>query len=419
MDHFTHKDGHLYIEDVRADDIIKKVQTPFYCYSQATLTRHYSVLKEAFGKTNLLICYAVKANSNLSVIKCLANLGSGADVVSEGELRRALASGIPGDKIVYSGVGKTKSELAFAIQTGICQINVESKEELQTLSQTALELKKEVNIGFRVNPNVDAGTHKKITTGTSENKFGIPIEEALGIYKKAKAMPYINVVGIAVHIGSQLTSLEPYRKAFTQVKDFVETLKENDIKICQIDIGGGLGIPYGDEAPPSPKEYADLVHNTLGTLECRTIIEPGRLIAGNAGIVVTSVIYVKETQSKRFIIVDAAMNDLIRPTLYDAYHRIERVNNGSKEFLDKRADIVGPICETGDVFIENIKFPEINEGDAIYIRSTGAYGAVMSSTYNSRPLIPEILVSEDSFSVIRPRQSYEDLLNQDHIAEWL
>ncbi|MCE3233082.1 MAG: lysA, partial [Rickettsiaceae bacterium] len=395
----------------------KQVGTPFYCYSTATLTRHYNVFADSFKSVNATICFAVKANSNLAVLKTLANLGAGGDCVSEGEIRRCLAAGIPASKIVFSGVGKTKAEMAYALKEGIMQINVESGAELDSLNEVAISLGKKAPVAFRVNPDIDAGSHDKITTGRKEDKFGIPWDEVRDIYKKASTMQGIEIRGVATHIGSQLTDLVPFQKAFTKVKDLVKTLKADGHNITHLDLGGGLGIPYKQQDVPSPAQYAEMTIEAVKELGCKLAFEPGRLICGNAGILVSEIIYLKKTSHKNFLVIDAAMNDLIRPTLYNAHHEIVPVDESNAQTL--AMDIVGPICETGDVFAKNRYLPDLPEGSLIAIRSCGAYGAVMSSEYNSRLLIPEVMVNGDKFAVVRPRQSYDEMLARDSIPAWL
>lgn len=419
MDYFTYRNSELYVEDVAVADIAAQVGTPFYCYSTATFSRHYTVFEEAFADQDLLICYALKANSNQAVISTLAKLGSGADVVSEGELRRALAAGVPAEKIVYSGVAKTEAEMAFALEAGIYQFNVESVPELHQLSKVADGMGKIAPISFRINPDVDAKTHAKISTGKAENKFGVPWKAARGIYADAAKLPGIKVVGLDLHIGSQLTSLEPFAEAFTKVAVLVEELRADGHEISRLDIGGGLGIPYerNNEAPPLPSDYAKMVRKTLGHLGCRIIIEPGRLLMGNAGILVSKVIYVKEGEARKFLIIDAAMNDLVRPSMYDAYHEIVpvRENDGKATPFD----IVGPVCETGDTFARGRDMVPLESGDLLAVRSCGAYGAVMSFSYNTRLLVPEVLVRDGDFAVVRERPSYEALIGLDKLPQWL
>lgn len=423
MNHFDYIDGKLHAENVAIEEIARQVGTPFYVYSTATLERHYKVFADAFAEQGLdaLVCYAVKANSNLSVIKTLAKLGAGADVVSEGELRRALAAGIPAEKIVFSGVGKTRGEMEYALNAGILEINVESLPELELLSDTAQAMGKEAHVAIRVNPDVDAKTHEKINTGKKENKFGIDIEYAGQIYARAAALPGIKPVSIAVHIGSQLTNLDPYRAAFTKLGETVQTLKKQGIGIERLDLGGGLGIPYdaSDEEPPLPSDYAKVVKETLGDLNMPVMLEPGRLIVGNSGLLVTEVLLEKIGESRRFVIVDAAMNDLIRPSLYDGHHEILPVQQVAKDAHISAADVVGPVCESGDTFAKGRQLPSLESGDLVAFGSAGAYGAVMASTYNTRLLVPEVLVNGDNFAVIRPRQTYEELLALDRMADWL
>tara|TARA_R110000824_G_scaffold118960_2_gene271506 strand:+ start:123030 stop:124301 length:1272 start_codon:yes stop_codon:yes gene_type:complete len=420
MNHFEYRDGALCAEGVPVADIAAEIGTPFYCYSSATLARHARVFMDAFKGQPARLCYSVKANSNLAVIATLAAEGAGADIVSEGELRRAMAAGIAPSQIVFSGVGKTAGELAYALDVGIDQFNVESEPELELLAEIAAQKGVVANVALRVNPDVDAKTHEKIATGKAENKFGISWKRAPAVYARAAALPSIAANGIDVHIGSQLTSLEPFEAAFKRVAGMVEALRAEGHNITRIDMGGGLGIPYrGDnDIPPHPDEYAALVKRTVGHLGCELTFEPGRLIVGNAGILVSRVIYVKEGDDRTFLIVDAAMNDLIRPTLYDAFHEIRAV---SEPLGDTRVtyDIVGPVCETGDYMAKGRDLPPLRAGDLIAIMSAGAYGAVQASTYNTRPLVPEVLVHGDEFAVIRARPDYAEMLKQDKIPAWL
>jgi diaminopimelate decarboxylase len=420
MDHFAYKGGELYAEDVPLARIAAEVGTPFYCYSSATIEHHFKVFSEAFAGQDALVCYALKANSNLAVIRTLARLGAGADVVSEGELRRALAAGIPADKIIFSGVGKQQGEMAFALDAGIYQFNVESEPELDLLSEVAAARGMRAAIAVRVNPDVDPKTHAKISTGMKENKFGIPWTRARDIYAHAATLPGIRVVGVDVHIGSQLTDLAPFRLAFKRVAELVRDLRAEGHEISRLDLGGGLGVPYlkGEAAPPHPKAYAALIREVAGPLGCRLILEPGRLIVGNAGVLVSRVIYMKEGESRRFAIVDAAMNDLLRPSLYDAYHEIVPLHEGLGGPLEA-VDVVGPVCESGDVFAKDRSLPPLEAGDYIAFLTAGAYGAVMASTYNTRPLVPEVLVRDGEYAVIRPRPSHEDMLKLDIIPAWL
>jgi diaminopimelate decarboxylase len=416
MTEFDYRHGVLHAEDIAVSDIATQVGTPFYCYSDAALTRRYNAFNDALSGQNATICFAVKANSNQAVIRTFADLGAGADVVSEGELRRALAAGVPANRIIFSGVGKTRDELSFALAQGIHKINVESVPELQVLDELATE--RPVEIGIRVNPDVDAKTHEKISTGRADNKFGIDITQAREIFAQARAMPGVKPVSVAVHIGSQLTDLAPLRAAYEAVAKLVTALRSDGHEIDSLDLGGGLGIRYKDETPPSLTGYAQMVQETTGNLGCRLFVEPGRMLVGNAGILVTQVIYDKQTQSRRFVIVDAAMNDLIRPALYDAYHAIRPAAEPTADAPQSAADIVGPICETGDTFSRDRRLPELQTGDLLVFDSAGAYGSVMSSTYNSRLLIPEVLVKGREFAVVRPRPSYDDLLKLDRLAKW-
>lgn len=421
MDHFLYRDGTLHAEDVAVAEIARSVGTPFYVYSTATFERHYKVFEEALAGMPHLICYAMKANSNLAILRIMARLGAGMDVVSIGEYRRARAAGVSGDKIVFSGVGKTVEEMTYALTHGIRQFNVESLPELERLSAVATSLGKVAPITVRVNPDVDAKTHAKIATGKSENKFGIPIADARETYARAAALPGIEVVGIDVHIGSQLTDLAPYEAAFQKVADLTRELRADGHTIKRLDLGGGLGIPYvrANDAPPLPFDYGEVVRRTVGDLGCEIEIEPGRLIAGNAGLLVSEVIYTKEGADRTFLIVDAAMNDLIRPAMYDAWHDIVPVVEAAPGLEPRRFDVVGPICESGDTFAKGRDLPDLVEGDLIAFRSAGAYGAVMSSEYNSRPMIPEVLVNGDRFDVVRARPTYEEMLARDTVPDWL
>ena len=421
MHHFEYRDGILHAEDVAIPEIAAATGTPFYCYSSATLERHYRVFSEAFRGQPARVCYAVKANSNLAVIATLARLGAGADVVSEGELRRAVAAGVPPRKIVFSGVGKTDSEIVFALETGIDQFNVESEPELERLSELASARNMTARIAIRVNPDVDAKTHEKISTGKAENKFGISWQRAPAVYARAAELPGIEATGIDVHIGSQLTDLAPFEVAFRRVADMVETLRTQGRDITRIDLGGGLGIPYrGDnDVPPHPDEYAAMVKRSIGHLGCELTFEPGRIIAGNAGILVSRVIYEKTGDDRSFLIIDAAMNDLIRPTLYDAYHEIRPVMQAAETAEQVIYDVVGPVCETGDFMAKGRVLPRLKAGDLIAIMSAGAYGAVQASEYNTRPLVPEVLVQVDRFAQVRARPSYDAILKQDTIPSWL
>ena len=421
MDHFLYHKGILHAEDVAITEIAAAVGTPFYVYSQATLMRHFRVFDEALNGMKHLICYAMKANSNIAILKILGNLGAGMDVVSGGEYLRAKAAGISGDKIVFSGVGKTREEMALAIKNGIRQFNVESEAELKVLNEVALSLGAIAPITLRVNPDVDAKTHAKIATGKSENKFGIPILKAQEVYSIAASMEAIDVVGIDVHIGSQLTDLEPFRLAYKKVAELTKVLRQDGHNIRRLDLGGGLGIPYesSNQSPPLPEDYAKVIHETVGDLDCEIEIEPGRLLTGNAGLMVSSVIYNKSGEGRDFMIVDAAMNDLIRPALYEAYHEIIPVIESTENSETQDYDIVGPVCETGDTFANKRALTPVADGEMVAFRSAGAYGAVMASEYNTRPLIPEILVHGDQFSIIRDRPSIEAIIKRDIIPDWL
>ena len=418
MNHFEYRTGALHAEDVPLTAIAKAVGTPFYCYSTATLVRHYRVFTEALEGLETLICYSVKANSNLAVIRTLAELGAGADVVSGGELLRALAAGIPPERIVFSGIGKTEEELALALDRQIHQVNVESVPELEALSALAVARKATMAVAVRVNPDVDAETHDKIATGRSEDKFGVDIEDAIAVFARAAELPGVTPVSVAVHIGSQLTDLGPFRAAFERVAELVRTLRDAGHDIRRLDLGGGLGIPYHGETPPSPAAYAAMARETLGDLGCTLMFEPGRMLVGNAGLLVSRVIYVKQGRTRRFVVIDAAMNDLIRPTLYDAYHGVVAVRQPGENAPLDPVDIVGPVCETGDTFAQNRAMPPLVTGDLLAFTSAGAYGAVMASSYNSRLLVPEVLVNGEAFSVVRARPSYDDLLALDSLADW-
>ena len=421
MDHFLYRNGSLHAEDVAISDIAASVGTPFYCYSAATLARHYALFTEALSPMPHLVCFAIKSLSNVAVLKLLGDLGAGMDVVSGGEYRRALAAGVSPDKIVFSGVGKTAEEMRLALTHGIRQFNVESEPEMRALSAVALELGKVAPITIRVNADVDAKTHEKIATGKKENKFGIPISRAVEVYAEAATLAGLKVVGIDVHIGSQLTELEPFEQAYQKVAELTETLRAAGHEILRLDLGGGLGIPYerSNTAPPLPIEYGALIKRTLGHLGCEIEIEPGRLISGNSGILVSEVIYVKHGEDRDFLILDAAMNDLVRPSMYGAHHDILAVVEPAAATEAQPYDVVGPVCETGDTFAKARALPPMAAGDLVAFRSAGAYGAVMASEYNTRPLIPEILVRDDQFAVIRARPTYEEILNRDSIPDWL
>jgi diaminopimelate decarboxylase len=427
MHHFAYRRGvsHtnvLHAEEVDLSELAASVGTPFYCYSTATLERHYRVFADALaGMAGTLVCYSVKANSNLGVLATLAKLGAGMDVVSEGELRRALAIKVPPDRIVFSGIGKTREEMAFALDAGILAFNVESEAELRALSDVAAARGLTARIAFRVNPDVDAKTHHKIATGKAENKFGVSFDEAPRLYALASRLPGIAPTGVHMHIGSQITDLDPFRNAFALLKELVERLRQEGFAIDFVNLGGGLGIPYRNDQPPppSPADYANLVKQAVGALGVRLIFEPGRMIAGNAGILVSRVLYVKGGASKTFTIVDAAMNDLIRPTLYDAHHEILPVAAPEQGARTVVTDIVGPVCETGDYLALARALPELKAGDLISVMTAGAYGAVLASEYNSRLLVPEVLVSGNRYCVTRPRPGYGDMLAKERLPEWL
>jgi diaminopimelate decarboxylase len=418
-DIFRYRGGDLHAEEVPVARIAMAVGTPFYLYSAAGFTAQYRSFADAFLPERPLICYAVKANSNLAVLRHFAGLGAGADVVSEGELRRALAAGVPPERIIFSGVGKTVAEMTAALDAGIHQINVESVPELRRLSEVAAAQDRTARIAIRVNPDVDARTHAKISTGRKENKFGIELGETVAAYALAAELPGIEPVALAVHIGSQLTDLEPYRRAFERVAELVLELRALGFSVSQIDLGGGIGVRYHAERTLEPASYAKLVRDILGPLELDLAFEPGRVLTAPAGLLVSQVLYIKEGTTKRFVIVDAAMNDLIRPALYDAWHDIVPLRLPGTRAVLMPADVVGPVCETGDTFAVDRDLPPLAEGDFLAFTAAGAYGAVMSTTYNSRLLVPEVLVAEDRFAVIRPRPSYEALLSLDTIPEWL
>ena len=419
MHHFAYRDGILHAEDVSLKALAEEIGTPFYCYSSATLELHYNVMRDAFAGTDHMICYAMKANSNQAVIRTMAELGAGMDVVSEGELRRALAAGVPARKIVFSGVGKTAREMALALREGIACFNVESEPELELLSEVAKRVGQRAAVSIRVNPDVDAKTHHKISTGKAEDKFGISYKRAREVYARAAALPAIDVAGIDMHIGSQITELEPFAKAFKLMGELTEELRSDGHNIRHLDLGGGLGVPYRgtNDVPPHPDEYAAMVKKTLGHLNLKFVLEPGRMIVGNAGVLVSRVIYVKDGTEKHFVIQDAAMNDLIRPTLYDAYHEIVPVAEpaGGDSMM---ADVVGPVCESGDYLAKGRRLPRVEPGDLLATMTAGAYGAVQAGSYNTRPLVPEVLVKGGKWALVRPRQSYEELIGMDRLASW-
>ena len=421
MDHFLYKDGKLYAEDVPVGDIAAAVGTPFYCYSTATLQRHFRLFDEALSGMDHLVCYAMKAASNQAILRTLAAEGAGMDVVSGGEYARAKAAGVPGDRIVFSGVGKTRDEIQAVLAGGIRQFNVESEPEMVVLSELAVAMGTVAPITIRVNPDVDAKTHAKIATGKSENKFGIPISRAEEVYALAAGLPGIKVIGIDVHIGSQLTDLAPFELAYQKIAELTRTLRAQGHEITRLDLGGGLGIPYtrSNVPPPLPSDFGAMVKRVLGDLDCEIEIEPGRLIVGNAGILVSEVIYVKAGEDRAFLIVDAAMNDLIRPAMYEAHHDIVPLVEAAPGGQTTAYDVVGPICETGDTFAKNRELTPLAAGDLIAFRSSGAYGAVMASEYNTRPLVPEIMVKGDQFSVIRARPTFDEIINRDIIPPWM
>jgi diaminopimelate decarboxylase len=421
MDHFLYRDGQLMAEDVNIAEIAAQVGTPFYVYSTATLLRHFKLFDDALSGMDHLVCFAVKSLSNVAVLKLLGDAGAGMDVVSGGEYLRAKAAGVSGDKIVFSGIGKTREEMRLALEGGIRQFNVESEPEMEALSQVALSLNTVAPITVRVNPDVDAKTHAKISTGKKEDKFGIPISRAREVYAMAAKLPGLKVIGIDVHIGSQLTELEPFRLAYRKVAELTEQLRSDGHDITRLDLGGGLGIPYArdNNAPPLPREYGALIKEEVGHLGCEVEIEPGRLISGNAGLLVAKVIYVKSGEDREFLIVDAAMNDLVRPAMYDAWHDIVPVIEPAAGVDQTPYDVVGPICESGDTFAKGRMLPPLDPDALVGFRSAGAYSAVMSSEYNSRPLIPEVLVNGDQFAVIRRRPTFEDMINRDTIPEWM
>ena len=421
MDHFLYRNGELFAEDVPLAEIAASVGTPFYCYSAATLTRHFRLFDEALDWGPHLVCYAMKSNGNLAVVKLLADLGAGVDVVSEGEYRKARAAGVPPERIVFSGVGKTRAEMRTALEGGIRQFNVESEPEMRALDEVARQAGAVAPITLRVNPDVDAGTHEKIATGRKEDKFGVPISRARGIYAEAAKLAGLRIVGIDVHIGSQLTSLGPFEAAYGKIADLARTLRADGHAIERLDLGGGLGIPYerSNLAPPLPSEYGEMIRRTVGDLGCEIEIEPGRLISGNAGVLVARVIYVKEGEGRDFLIVDAGMNDLIRPAMYGAWHDVVPLREAAPAAETRPYDVVGPVCETGDTFTRGRDLVPLSEGDLVAFRTAGAYGAVMASEYNVRPLVPEVLVQGDQFAVIRARPTFDEMIARDTIPAWL
>ncbi len=420
MHHFDYRGGVLHAEAVNLETLAAAVGTPFYCYSTATLERHYKVFAGAFADVRALVCYAMKANSNQAVVKTLAKLGAGADVVSGGELKRARAAGVPGEKIMFSGIGKTAAELALAVDEDILCVNVESEPELELLSSIASSKGRTAHVSVRVNPDIDPKTHHKIATGKAENKFGVPISRARAVYAHAAKLPGLKVAGVDMHIGSQITELDPFGAAFRLLAEFVRTLRADGHTITHIDLGGGLGIPYhdGNEPPPHPDEYAKVVKRATRDLDCRLIFEPGRLIVGNAGILITRVLFVKRGEVKTFVVVDAAMNDLIRPTLYDAHHEIWPLHEPKTSTPRIRADVVGPVCESGDFLALDRDIVQPEPGALLAIMSAGAYGAVQAGTYNTRPLVPEVLVNGGEWAVVRPRLEVDQLIALDRMPPW-
>ncbi|SHO63592.1 diaminopimelate decarboxylase [Pseudoxanthobacter soli DSM 19599] len=421
MNHFEYRDGILHAEDVAVPEIAAAVGTPVYIYSTATIERHFRVFSAAMDGLPTLVCYAMKANSNQAVLKTLARLGAGMDVVSEGELRRAVAAGVPGNRIVFSGVAKTRHEMAYGLAQDILCFNVESLPELERLSEVASAEGRTARVSLRINPDVDAMTHAKISTGKAENKFGIPWQDARAAYARAAALPGLEVAGIDMHIGSQITELAPFDAAFSRLGELITALRGDGHAIEHVDLGGGLGIPYDDDAatPPDPAAYGAVVKRHANRLGCRVLFEPGRLIVGNAGILVSEVVYVKHGAAKTFVIVDAGMNDLVRPTLYDAHHEIRPVDQRAASADRAVVDVVGPVCESGDFLAQKRRLPAVAEGDLVAVFSAGAYGAVQASTYNSRLLVPEVLVSGDAWAVVRPRPTYDELIGLDRLPAWL
>lgn len=421
MHHFAYRDGVLHAEDADLAALAQEVGTPFYCYSTATLVRHYRVFKEAFAGADTLVCYAMKANSNQAVLRTLAREGAGMDIVSMGELRRALAAGVPGERIVFSGVGKTREEMAAALDAGILCFNIESEPEAEALSEVALSKGVTAPVSFRINPDVDARTHAKISTGKFDNKFGVPISRARDIYRWAATLRGLRITGVDMHIGSQITDLQPFDDATSLLAELARDLLADGHRLHHIDLGGGLGVPYREDndPPPHPDAFARVIRRHTDPLGLKVLFEQGRMIAGNAGILVTRVIYVKQGEGKTFVIVDGAMNDLIRPTLYEAYHAIRPVAEPGPDAPRRVVDVVGPVCETGDFLALGRDLPELKAGDLLAVMTAGAYGAVQSGTYNTRLLVPEVLVDGERTAVVRPRPTYEDLIGLDRIPPWL
>lgn len=421
MDHFNYSAGRLHAEDVPLDEIAAAVGSPAYVYSTATLERHLRVVQEALEGLDHLVAYSVKACGNLAVLRTLARRGAGMDVVSEGELRRALAAGVPGGKIVFSGVGKTRAEMRAALEAEVGQFNVESEPELEALSEVAAGMGRRAPVALRINPDVNALTHAKISTGKAEDKFGVPIARAEQVYARAASLAGIEVMGVDVHIGSQLTALAPFEAAFAKLAALAERLRAQGHVIRRVDVGGGLGIPYirSNEAPPLPFDYGALIRRTVGGLGAQVVVEPGRLIAGNAGVLLARVIYAKRGEGRDFLILDAGMNDLIRPAMYDAWHDLTPVREPAPDAPLTPWDVVGPVCETGDRFAAQRALPPLEAGDLVAFRSAGAYGAVMAGEYNARPLVPEVLVDGARFDVVRPRPTYDQMLARERVPDWL
>ena len=422
MHHFIYKDNELYCESVPIADIARSVGTPFYLYSSATLTHHFNTFDKSFGDLPHMTCFAVKACSNLAVLRLFSTLGGGADIVSGGELYRSLKAGVDPRRIIFSGVGKSEEELRYGLVSGILMFNVESEQELERLQQVAREQELVAPVSFRVNPDVDPKTHAYISTGLAKNKFGIPIEQAEDVYLRAREMSHIKIMGVSCHIGSQLTEISPFTETLRKIKLFIKRLETHGIKIDYLDLGGGLGVRYLDEKPPHPQEYARALKEEMEGLECTLILEPGRVIVSNAGVLISRVLYTKKTETKNFIVVDAAMNDLARPSLYGAHHDIQPVlRKAGKAAAGSMqvADVVGPICETGDFLARDRELPAFEQGDLMAVMSSGAYGFTMSSNYNSRPRVAEIMVKEDEFYVIRKRENYETLIRDESIPDFL
>ncbi len=417
MHHFHYIDGHMFCEGVSVSQIAQEVGTPFYLYSHETLRHHFLTFRKAFEGVSHLICFSAKSNSNLAVLRLFRNLGGGLDIVSGGELFRGLEAGVPADRIVFSGVGKREDEILYALESNILMFNVESFQELEQIDACAARLGKRAPVALRVNPDVDPKTHPYISTGLRKNKFGFNMEAALEAYKSANARQYMEVIGISCHIGSQVTEVGPFVDALRRIKDLMNTLEPLGVTIAYLDLGGGLGITYDQESPPHPSEYGKAILETLGHNDCTLILEPGRVIVGNAGILVSKVLYTKQGEDKVFVIVDSAMNDLVRPSLYDAYHAIQPVVKSQEEMI--KADVVGPICESGDFLARDRQMPAVQAGDLLAVMSAGAYGFTMSSNYNSRPRIAEIMVREDGFHVVRARETYEDLVAGESIPPFL